>query len=89
VNQRIDEMSGGFQEALVDYLCECAMPDCTNLLELSHSDYERVRSNPRHFAVVADEAHVFTDVERVVERNGRFWIVEKFAEAGQVAIETA
>ena len=38
---------------------------------------------PTHFAVVPDERHVFADVERVVERHDRYWVVEKSGAAAR------
>jgi hypothetical protein len=39
-----------------------------------------VRENPTHFAVVTSDEHVIPDVERVVERHARYWVVEKVGE---------
>ena len=51
------------------YFCECADPDCRDRVELSKADYERVRSNPRHFVVVP--GHEVSDiVERSDPRRG-------------------
>ncbi len=38
-------------------------------------EYEEVRADPRRFAVAPD--HVETQIERVVEDEGRFLVVEK------------
>ena len=57
------------------YFCECANPQCPDKISLSKADYERIRSNPRHFVVVPD--HEIPDVETVIERNEGWAIVEK------------
>jgi hypothetical protein len=51
------------------------------------AEYEEVRSEPTHFAIA--NGHEVVDVERVVEKNDRFSVVEKFAgEAERIAVET-
>ena len=46
-----------------------------------------VRAEPNRFAVAPH--HVADDVEAVVEKHSRFWLVEKLGEAGEVAEELA
>jgi hypothetical protein len=46
-----------------------------------------VRSRPNRFAVAPD--HVADNIEAVVEERSRFWLVEKYGKAGQVAEELA
>ncbi|HSD25581.1 MAG TPA: hypothetical protein VLB79_14770 [Solirubrobacterales bacterium] len=60
------------------YFCECANPDCREKVGLREADYERVRSDPRRFVIVA--GHELPDVETVIERNEGWAIVEKPAE---------
>jgi hypothetical protein len=62
---------------LSDWVCECADDTCTERLELTPEQYERVRANPTHFFVVPTQEHVVPEVERVVERRSRFWVVAK------------
>jgi hypothetical protein len=57
------------------YVCECANPDCRRRVRLSHEEYERVRQNSRHFAVVA--GHQIPDAETAIEDNGEWLLVEK------------
>jgi hypothetical protein len=44
-----------------------------------------LRADGTRFAVAPDEAHVFPEVEHVVERNERYWVVEKVGVAGELA----
>ena len=89
INERIEALNEAFDEAAAiggDWICECADPTCTTLLAAQVSEYEAVRANPRTFIV--SPGHVYREVERVVERNERFEIVEKIGEAGDLAEET-
>jgi hypothetical protein len=70
------------------WICECAEETCTERIEMSPLEYEQLRSGPTHFAVVPNEEHVSLDVERIVEKRDRYWVVEKIGEAAEVAEET-
>jgi hypothetical protein len=70
------------------WLCECAEETCTERIEMSPLEYEQLRSEPTHFAVVPNEEHVSLDVERIVEKRDRYWVVEKIGEAAETAEET-
>ena len=87
VNERVKEVNAGFGEVLPlgDWMCECADDECTERVELSQPEYEALRANPRRFFVAPSGDHVFEDVEDVVERSDRFWVVEKRGMAGDLA----
>jgi hypothetical protein len=87
VNERIQEVNEpSASEELSDYLCECGSRECTEPVALTRAEYEKVRSEPTHFAVVS--GHVVSDVEKVVAENDRFATVEKNApDAARIAIE--
>jgi len=63
------------REGYVPMLCECGKPDCEHVVPMTIDEYEEVRADPRRFAVAPD--HVETQIERVVEDEGRFLVVEK------------
>jgi hypothetical protein len=86
LNERIEELAGSFDllEAL-PLVCECGSPRCDNRLELSIAEYEKLRSDPTHFAVLP--GHEIADVERVVEENERFFVVEKVGASAAEATE--
>ena len=63
--------------------CECGSADCIAFINITVSDYEKVREHPRRF-VVADE-HQAPEVETVIHRTGQYLIVEKVGQAGVVA----
>ncbi len=73
VNERIKELAA--VEGDFDFLCECGDERCTVPIAMTVDEYEAVRADPRRFAVVP--GHDTADVERVVERNERFAVVEK------------
>ena len=64
------------------YFCECANRDCREKVKLRKADYERIRANPLHFFVVS--GHEIADVERVIERNQDWSLVEKDPEVREV-----
>ena len=52
VNERIEELSEKFDaRAMVSFVCECALKDCVERLEMTHGEYEVLRRVPTHFAV--------------------------------------
>jgi hypothetical protein len=70
---------------VADWHCECATLECSQPVQLTIDEYERARSNPRWFIVVPDARHVRPHDEHVVEREDRYWIVEKVGEAAEIA----
>jgi hypothetical protein len=90
VNERIELLSADLadeseQEASFEVVCECGRDDCTELIEVTRPQYESVRSDPRRFIVRPGHEH--TDIERVVERNSGFLVVEKLEHAAEIAVE--
>jgi len=88
VNERVSDLnkSHGLWVTLSDWVCECADETCTERIELTPQQYERVRENPTHFIVAPGAEHVVFDVERVVEQHERYWVVSKVGEAASVAM---
>ena len=76
VNERIKQVNEnlGTQEE-ADFICECGNADCTEPVSLTLGEYEGVRRDGTHFAVIPD--HVVRDIERVVARYDHFAVVEK------------
>jgi hypothetical protein len=77
VNERIAELTDKWGGEL-DLVCECADPECTQRIVLTVDEYERVRQDPHHFAVLP--GHEIPDVEDVLTRNERYVVVEKHVE---------
>ena len=87
VNERIRDVAArvGALDSGPEFLCECADEDCTERIRLSPDEYESLRAEPRRFVVLRGHE---TDVERVVADRGRYLIVEKVGEAGEIAERT-
>jgi hypothetical protein len=82
LSESVEQVSGG-----ADFLCECAGENCTDPIQITLDDYEEMRRVPTHFAVAAGMDHVFPDIERIVAKRDRYFVVEKFGEAGLAAIK--
>jgi hypothetical protein len=87
INERVKQLNEGFSLVLPvgEWICECPDDTCVERIELSAVEYEAVRSAGTHFLVAPANEHVLLDVERVVERTDRYWVVEKFGTAGEEA----
>jgi hypothetical protein len=86
VNERLERRAAVAAIAPPDgfeIVCECAVEECTERIEISFAEYERVRDNPRAFVVVP--GHADPDCERVLSSRDGYEVVEKYGEAGVVA----
>jgi hypothetical protein len=88
VNERIEEINDALDgDSESDFLCECGDEDCTQPVTLRLSEYEEVRSNPKHFVIA--HGHGVIDVERVIRETDRYAVVEKLSgEASRIAVES-
>ena len=86
VNERIKDVSDGDDTvSTTEFLCECGDPECIEPVSMTLVEYEEVRRNPKHFAIVP--GHADPEVEVVVARNERFAVVEKTdPEAARIAV---
>jgi hypothetical protein len=86
VNEHIDELAESLDlHAEMTIFCECGSTECAQQISLSEPEYESLRRVPTHFAVLP--GHEIPDVERVVETNERYFVVEKFGESAVAAIK--
>jgi hypothetical protein len=87
VNERMNDVSA--QRASFDMpqdvICECAQPECSELITMTAVEYAGLRSRSTWFVIAPVDEHFFPEVERVVANNGHWWIVEKHGKAGAVA----
>jgi hypothetical protein len=84
VNEGIDAGRGlADVDERMPFVCECGRLGCTEVIELTIADYERVRRSGRRFVVVP--GHVNDGVEHVVEDAGEHVVVEKIGLAADVA----
>ncbi len=94
VNERIERVSGALRTGTDtmtilcecgNLLCECGNPDCVEHIEVSLSEYERVRAESTHFFV--RPGHAKPDVEEVIEHHDEYDVVRKNGAAGEIARE--
>jgi hypothetical protein len=66
------------------FRCECWRMDCGDRFPLSGREWQEVRSRQNRFAVAP--GHIAVNAKEVVVKEyGRFWIIEKRGEAGEVS----
>ena len=88
INENIEIMSRTSNLTFHEFSCECAVGECLEGASLTVEEYEHIRSVPTHFLV--KPGHVLPELERVVETDGgsgRYEVVEKFGEAGMLAVQ--
>ena len=83
VNERIEDVTAG-SATEGELLCECADDACAAPVPLSLDEYETVRRIPTHFFVAP--GHIVPAIERVVDENERYAVVEKSGEGGKAAV---
>lgn len=84
VNERIAELTAEWRQTDMSlFICECGDPGCAESLEITPAEYESVRADGASFVVL--EGHQSPEVERVVDGNGRFLVVEKVGQAAAIA----
>jgi len=91
LNERLHALAGHTQrtaaatapgEAPERFVCECARTDCSVVVELTPGEYAAVRATGRRFLVYPDDSHTSPQLEDIVERHDRYWVVQKNGEAG-------
>jgi hypothetical protein len=87
VNENIEEAatSGQLDEYTFEFFCECSNIDCTLLLPMTVSEYERVRAKPKQFVVAP--GHELPEIESVVARTAAYQVVVKEGEAAEFVTE--
>ena len=89
VNERIHAVNS--QRALFDLpedlICECAKADCTERVTLECCRVSGLTDAQHLFVIAPADEHFFPEVERVVARNGHYWVVEKHDGAARIAEE--
>jgi hypothetical protein len=85
VNERLLELSDGFQDGSMQFVCECSNEDCTLTIDMDHEAYELVRGHSTFFVVAT--GHEILEVEKVIDRRDGWTIVQKVTES-DYAVET-
>jgi hypothetical protein len=73
----------GEREHPVGFVCECARLQCDQVIELTITDYERIRAHPRRFLLVS--GHEVAGEDTVLESGSGWVVVEKRDLAGALA----
>ena len=85
IERKAVELIGVADQQFVPFLCECPQIECTQIALLTLKEYENVRSNGRQGLAVL--GHEDPTIERVLQRNERFVMTEKFGRAGEVHLD--
>ena len=89
VNERIKGLNKSFATMTdeMQIVCECGAAGCAERFPMHPDEYEALRANPDHFAIVP--GHEILDVESIVSRCGAYDVVAKLpGEAKQIAEAT-
>ncbi len=86
-NERLEQLqkAGEGRDPLTKFHCECGDETCTEWAWARLSEYEAVRSQDDRFVVVP--GHETPELERIVERNADFLVVDKVAEAEELVAD--
>src|SRR5437016_1198860 len=82
VNRKLEQLSeelGEGKESELEILCECGRDDCRARLLVSIAQYETAHQQRDRFMVAP--GHENPQIERVVERNDAYLVVDKFGRA--------
>lgn len=83
--ERAARQLGGAER--VPFICECVDLSCREVLRLTLSEYEDIRSSPVRFVVAAGHELDETELEQVIARRPGYVVVEKQGEAAPIAAE--
>jgi hypothetical protein len=75
VNERIAETAERFDADRTKFVCECADPTCTQRVDATLDEYERVREDGANFLLV--NGHEDERIEAVVRADGDRAVVSK------------
>jgi hypothetical protein len=90
VNEQMAELNGTFvtrANGSAEFVCECSQLDCVMKVDMPLALYAAIRRNPRLFVVAPSHEHVFPQIERVIRRTDRYFVVEKLDVAAEVVEE--
>ena len=79
VNERLLELTDGFQDGSMQLVCECSHEDCTLTITMNHDEYESVRARSTFFVIAS--GHEIPQVENIVDRRNGWTIVQKTTES--------
>jgi hypothetical protein len=85
VNERIRQVTTGFNGESHDFLCECSDPTCAVRISLTLAEYEHIRANSTRFVLAP--GHIASEIEHALVRARDHVVVEKHGVAGDIASE--
>ena len=85
LNERLKAYPASLEQQFSEWVCECADMTCSKAVELSIEEYEMIRAEPTRFVVAPGAEHVNPEIERVVQREKRYWVVEKFGVGAEIS----
>jgi hypothetical protein len=84
INESVEaDYSESKHAGLIGFLCECGHSACEETIEMTQSEYESLRADPRRFAVI--DAHASRMTEDTVERHPRYAVVQKHEDVAGLA----
>ena len=87
-NERIEHAAQQLGRAeQVPFICECADAACREIVQLTLSEYEDVRTSPVRFFVAVGHDLDDTGIEEVVARRPGYEVIEKRREAAPIAAD--
>src|SRR3954467_3298137 len=84
-NERISERAeAADMTEEIPFLCECAEESCSEIVRLSHAEYEGIRKDATHFLNAPGHEVAAGPHAEVVERKDGYVIVQKTGLAGEI-----
>jgi hypothetical protein len=89
-NEKIEAAADNMELiARIPFICECADPNCMEIIHLSQDEYEAVRQHPARFFTAPGHAALSLAANAAVvaaELDG-YTLVDKIGVAGEIAVE--
>jgi hypothetical protein len=87
-NERLRRAAESYRFRQTDpapFICECADEHCREIVMLALADYEHIRAHPTWFLLVAGHEEEDAGLERIVDAEQGYAVVEKLGTAGEEA----
>ena len=89
-NENINDVAKSFDlgdEQILPFICECADVTCSEIVQLTSSEYEAVRREPTHFINAHGHSKSAGPWAQVIQESERYSVVEKVGEAAEIVAE--
>ncbi len=84
MNERIAENARRFDAGATEFICECNDSKCSERVEITLEEYERVRADGTRFLLAP--GHGDGSIEKVVDARANFVVVEKVQSAARALV---